>query len=176
MSISVGVGGAWKEAEGFVGVGGAWKALASASVGVSSAWKDVDISALPGTVDLTFMESQTYQDSGTLGVDPDPAAILLAFQTNGSVSAATVVQPSPGVVGNWLASGANDNSWEIRFTLQAGDTPTGTFDTWMDLGSPRTLELGGVGTYTAVVTAEIRYDGGDVLTSGTFTLTSVFEP
>ncbi len=129
------------------------------------------LSGSPGRVDLSFMDSATYQDIGP------SAQIDITFGTSGTVTetAVNLTSGSPVLIDNWLISGANNGLFEILFSFNSGNPPGGsTFDTWLTLDSDRVIYLGG-DPATASVTAAIRYNGGDILTTATFTMASAYE-
>lgn len=67
---------------------------------------------------------------------------------------------------------AASGTFEVKFTLSSGDTPTGTLGTWLSLDTDRAIGFSSeLSAKSADVLAEIRYDGGSVIDSATYTLT-----
>jgi hypothetical protein len=134
--------------------------------------------ASPGSVDLSFLDSQAYGDSGNSPAVPS-VTLTFAFDFGQPVTVVYAIQSSPASPGDWLVTGTNDGLWEIRITQNSGDTVTGDVGAgWLTLGSDRYVAIAasGVGIFTASLTAEIRYDGGAVLTTATFTLVATMAP
>lgn len=77
-------------------------------------------------------------------------------------------------IGDWIIpKSAAGGNYEVRATLQSGDTPIGTLGSWLSLGTNRgwTLSQSGVGTKTCDLLIEIRLtSSGLVLDSATITL------
>ena len=119
----------------------------------------------PGEVDLSFMQSATYQDVGP------SAHIELTVHADGTVSQAGTNSSggSPVLVGNWLTSGSNDGQFEVIFAFNSGTIPGGSsVDTWLPLSEDRMIYI--EGESSSGLTAAIRYNGGSNLTSADFTL------
>lgn len=120
----------------------------------------------PGTVDLSFMASAVYQDTGT------PSALIeVTFFADGTVYQTGTYSTggSPVYVGDWLTAGSNDGAFEIQFAFNSGTIPGGSsVDTWLPLNTDRTIYLGDDASCN--LTALIRYDGGSTLTSASFDL------
>lgn len=83
---------------------------------------------------------------------------------------------TPIEISKWLAPQTDMGDYEIRATLQSGDTPSGTFDTWETLDTTRSWELTTSTPeehLTATVLIEIRWSGNDVVQdSATYTFTA----
>lgn len=80
--------------------------------------------------------------------------------------------------GEWLTSGSA-SSVEVRATLQSGSTPSGTLNTWLNLGTTRswTLSRTGIGTSSCVLLVELRNAAsGTVLDTATITLQVTVDP
>jgi hypothetical protein len=80
--------------------------------------------------------------------------------------------------GEWLTSGSA-SAVEVRATLQSGSTPSGTLNTWLNLGTTRswTLSRTGLGQSTCVLLIELRNAAsGTVLDSATVTLDVIVDP
>lgn len=82
----------------------------------------------------------------------------------------------PIEVSKWLAPQVDMGDYEIRATLQSGDTPTGTFDTWEALDTTRSWELTSSTpeeVLASTILIEIRWNGNDVVQdSATYTFTA----
>lgn len=145
MTLSVGVGGAWKSVTGWaVGVSGVWKTVAQGWVGVGGAWKQFYAAlSLPGTLNVTVVAS------------PGPANAAITFAADG-----TYTSTDGTTNGNWFAptTGGVGSGYEIRWTVVSGTLTTGTTGTWQSLSSPITYGRNRValGFVTAVGTVEIR--------------------
>ena len=75
--------------------------------------------------------------------------------------------------GDWVTPKASaPGTYEARATLDSGDTPTGTLNTWLALTSNRAWSLtqSTVGSQQAELTIEIRKGSGSALASATITL------
>lgn len=107
--------------------------------------------------------------SGTIG-----RTAGIVFGSNGAYY--KYLHDTPVEISKWLTPQTNMGNYEIKATLDSGDTPTGTFDTWEALSSTRswTLVSSTVSeTLTSTVTIEIRWTGNDVVQdTATYTLTA----
>ena len=75
--------------------------------------------------------------------------------------------------GDWITPKASAPSdYEARATLDSGDTPTGTLNSWQALTSNRAWSLtqSTTGSKQAILTIEIRKGSGPALASATVTL------
>jgi hypothetical protein len=75
--------------------------------------------------------------------------------------------------GDWVTPKASaPGTYEARATLDSGDTPTGTLNTWLALTSNRAWSLtqATAGSKQAILTIEIRKGSGAALASATITL------
>lgn len=70
----------------------------------------------------------------------------------------------------WLKSGGNASAYEIEATLNSG-TVTGTFGSWLNLGTSRswTLTRTTTGTNVGTITIQIRPVGGSAVATATIT-------
>lgn len=76
----------------------------------------------------------------------------------------------------WLDSSYSPGDFEVRATLNSGDTPSGNLGTWNNLGTARSWALAEttVGTLSCSLLIEIGYSGQNVaLDSATITITAV---
>lgn len=107
--------------------------------------------------------------SSNVGADPQTSGYKL---TSAGLERKIVIG-SYSTLGNWITpAAAAPGAYEVRATLNSGDTPTGTLATWLALTSDRTWELtqsGGAGTKTCELGIEIRL-GAVVLATATVTL------
>jgi len=75
--------------------------------------------------------------------------------------------------GDWVTPKTSaPGTYEARATLDSGDTPTGTLNTWQALTSNRAWSLtqATVGSQQAILTIQIRKGSGAALASATVTL------
>jgi hypothetical protein len=76
----------------------------------------------------------------------------------------TIKDGDGNVLETWNNTGAAGSDLEVRFVTGSGTTPTGaTMDTWLGLGSDRSLEVtdasSGGGAVSGTFTVEIGYAG-----------------
>jgi len=113
-----------------------------------------------------------FEDQESLGYNGNSAGVT--FNSNGSL--ALYYAGVPIVVGYWLTPQSNMSAYEIRATLDSGDTPDGTLGSWLNLGSNQqwTLTPGGApDTVSCTLTIEVRWTGNNVVQdSASFTLTA----
>lgn len=138
-------------------------------------WQD-PIVVLPGTVNLDGHPINHTLGSGT-------ATAGIRFNTDGTVDkllGSTYTQIDSGT-GDWLVSGTNDNLWEVRYTNSVGNafaSSAAAEDTWIALSAARewyctdTDPNEPAGTKDITCDFEIRYNGGDVLTTGEYIFTA----
>jgi hypothetical protein len=137
-------------------------------------WQEV--AGLPGTVNLDGHNINHTTGAGT-------ATAGIRFNTDGTVDqlkGATYTQIDSGT-GDWLVSGTNDNLWEVRYTNRSGnlfDSSAAAENTWIAISAARewyiqdTNPNDPTGTKNINCDFEIRYDGGEVLTTGTYIFTA----
>lgn len=114
----------------------------------------------------------TISDDESNGRNGNPAGI--AFNSDGSYSRYRFGVPI--VESYWVTPQVNMDDYEIRATLDSGDTPTGAFSTWTSLGTTQewtltedTLD----DTDTCTLTIEIRWTGNnEVQDTATYVLTA----
>lgn len=118
----------------------------------------------PNVVSFDANYSEAYSEN-TAGV---------IFHSNGAISIYYVGVPN--VIGYWITPQTNMGDYEIRATLDSGDTPTGTIGSWEALSSDRqwTLQTSTpLDTVTCTLTIEIRWTGNNVVQdSATFIITA----
>lgn len=123
---------------------------------------------------------------GALGA-PSQVSISDAVSTGNNGKSAGIIFASSGAfyrylsgvpieVSKWLTPQVDMGDYEIRATLNSGDTPSGTFDTWEALDITRTWDLTSStpGEHlTASILIEIRWSGNNVVQdSATYSLTA----
>jgi hypothetical protein len=170
MTLDVGVGGANKDVfQTWVGVGGAWKAIASIDVGVSSAWKDAffgdQITISNVNIDSTV-------------VDPGTAIARYELQSDGDIE--RTVSSTTSDIGDWITPKINMANYEVRATLNSGDTPSGSaLNSWLSLGTTRNwalIESGAGSSSSCSLNVEIRRaSDGTVLDSATISMSALVE-
>jgi hypothetical protein len=161
------VGGVWKQLPaGYVRVSGVWKRLLEAHVKVSGVWKEITFplvtlsggSAVGATLSPTnSIAAFTFNSDGTVDVNQDGSVVQISSGTD-------------WIIPNGDASG----SYEIRASLNSGDTPDlGALDTWLPLSTNRTWQFTRTigGTSACNLTIEIRI-GSAIIESGVYLLTA----
>lgn len=132
---------------------------------------------------LAAVFSSMFAISGTITLDATYAAFDLQF---GAPATASITFESDGDIitvgsftvdaGDWISpKSAAPGSYEIRATLNSGDTPTGTLGSWLALSSNRTWTLTKPGTLLGIRECELTIEigfGGTVLDSTIVTLTA----
>jgi hypothetical protein len=113
--------------------------------------------------------------NATLRIDSDGSVYQTVngstTQLNSSTDWIRPAQFAPG--GSTPLAGGTFNS--VRATLQSGDTPSGTLDSWLDLGTDRSWALAQSepGAKACSLLVEIRGEpGGAVFASATYTLSA----
>lgn len=167
MALKVWNGSSWVEATGLKAWNGStWAAANQASVWNGSSW----VQFYSG-VQITL--NNTYSVS-SINFQPFESTASIEFQSDGDI---ITFSSSDGVSidqGDWISpKSAAPGSYEIRATLVSGDTPSGTFNTWLPLTSNRTWALTKLGNFPDILqcqlTIEIRL-GSTVLDSTTVDL------
>jgi hypothetical protein len=123
-----------------------------------------------------------------IGVPAISGETIIGNAANPSAAQAVVQFTSAGIVNkiengvsaqidtttDWLRPAAAAPSlYQISATVQSGTSPTGdSLATFLPLTSNRqwTLDQSGVGTKSCTLLIELRYNGGTVLKSGTYSL------
>lgn len=86
----------------------------------------------------------------------------IRFSTNGEQIES--VSGNDYIIGYWVTPATSANNWEIRATLDSGNTPIGTLGTWQDFSVVR--QWGFVrttpGVSSCTMTFEFRKVGGSV--------------
>ncbi len=73
---------------------------------------------------------------------------------------------------DWVIPNDSSSPFEVRATLNSGDTPSGTLGSWLALTTDRAWALtAGIEVLTCNLTIEVRL-GSTVLDSGTYVLTA----
>lgn len=101
------------------------------------------------------------------------ASAGISFNSNGSYS--VYYNGVPIVDGYWITPQTNMSDYEIRATLDSGDTPdTGTQGSWLALSTSREwTQASASGIETSSLTFEIRWTGDNtVQDTNTFVLTA----
>jgi hypothetical protein len=113
-----------------------------------------------------------FDDNTSEAYSENTAGVI--FHSDGSLSIYYVGVPN--VIGYWLTPQTNMSDYEIRATLNSGDTPTGTLSTWEALTTDRqwTLQTSTpLDVVTCNLTIEIRWTGNNVVQdSATFIITA----
>ncbi len=74
--------------------------------------------------------------------------------------------------GEWLVTGTN-SSYEVMFTVLSGATPTGTLNTWLNLGTTRSVTVGATRSVAGVTSASSDVQVQIRTTSGLLVVTTV---
>jgi hypothetical protein len=89
-------------------------------------------------------------------IGSSPATALYELQSNGQI-----VYTNQFGTEFWVNPPSAAADYEVRATLISGDTPTGTLNTWLNLGTTRTWLLMAASTaLRCSLTIEIRRSGG----------------
>lgn len=128
--------------------------------------------AAAGGAAVVSITGDTYYD-GAGGT----AQAFVRFETDGTKDAKDDAGTSQRDAStDWIIpNGAASSSYEIFATQTSGDVPdagSSAEDTWIDLGTARRwghIKSTGKGTSSGVWDIDIRFSGGPVLASGTFT-------
>jgi len=159
MTAHVKDGGTWKEAkEIHVKDGGIWKAVKEAWVKDGGTWKSF-FKALAVSI--------TNQTVSNVAVDPATATATYTVNTDGHIRV-----HGGGSLEEWLVAGTS-SEFDVRATHNSGSTPSGTYSSWLNLGTSRSWSLSqsGIGSLTGTITIEIRESaGGTILDSASVTL------
>ncbi len=142
----------------YINVGGANHQAVVAYVNVGGTNRLVPISALAST------------SPGSTGTT-DPSSTTVSFNSDGTITKTD----NNGGESTWLGptiTGVGSYYW-IRFTLSSGPTPTGTYNTWLQLSTARSLVLhpSAGGNQTSIVTYQISTDAAGSLVVGGGTIT-----
>lgn len=123
----------------------------------------MDIAAASNTITVNNFNPTAF-NTGSAGV----ATYQL---TSGGGIVATTGTNIAGLVANWISPLTNQSLYSVRATVVSGTFTSGTFATWLNLGTSRTWTLsGGSGGVDAVMSIEIRLDSTGVV-QDTATLT-----
>ncbi len=110
-------------------------------------------SAAPNVIEIPDgVTSEAYSEA-TAGI---------SFNNNGSY--ALYYNGVPIVDGYWITPQTNISEYEIYATLDSGDTPTGTFSSWLPLSTSRSWTLASTspsGILTSEITFKIRWTGNN---------------
>jgi len=85
-----------------------------------------------------------------------------AFASYTVANNGTIMNQAGATLETWLSSGSASD-WEVRATLSAGSTPTGTLGTWLNCGTSRGWSVSsdnGGGLVASTLTVELRSAGG----------------
>jgi hypothetical protein len=107
-----------------VGVSGVWKQTVGMWVGVAGEWKFVWAPVTGGNVSDT--KATAY---------PTAATAFIRWSSDG-----TFDRSQGNDLFSWLVGGTGSD-YDIYFTQSSGSTVTGTLNSWLSLGSSRTLSL-----------------------------------
>jgi hypothetical protein len=98
--------------------------------------------------------------------------VTLQFASNGTVNSVATGYGT-AFAHRWWTKGSNSNVY-VRATLQSGDTPSGTLNTWLQLNTTRQWGVTASNqgqTRTSSLLIQISLDGGNtVASSGTYTI------
>jgi len=101
-------------------------------------------------------QAATVSETSTSVVD-----VSVTFSSAGDQF--TTINGSNTILGDWVTPKSTANIWEMRTTLDSGDTPNGSvLGTWLPLTTSRTwgLTRSEVGESNSVLTFEFRQVGG----------------
>jgi hypothetical protein len=76
----------------------------------------------------------------------------------------TTIRGSNTVITTWVTPAGDATNWEIRATLDGGNTPNGTLGSWLSLTTSRTWDFSrsALGVSECFLTFEFRRVGGSV--------------
>lgn len=94
----------------------------------------------------------TNGETSDFQISPTDATASLTVSNDGTVYGTGVWSNF-----NWLLSGVASD-YEIRATLQSGPSGTGTYNTWLGLGSSRSWSLTNTQNSTSVVQNVVRFE------------------
>lgn len=97
-------------------------------------------------------------------LSPNTATATYALNSSGTITCTGNPQPA------WIDPQTNMSSYEARATLVSRSTPSGTFGSWLSLGTTRSwsLSTSGVGFTTAKIQIEIRKIGETTVLDSAF--------
>ena len=103
--------------------------------------------------DVIAIANATITD---LSVDPNDSFAGYELQQDGDIQ--RQIGAASTDIGDWITPKVNMSAYECRATLNSGDTPTGTLNSWLALSVTRGwfLSQSVVGTQTCNLTIEIR--------------------
>lgn len=163
-------------------VSGAWKATTNCSVKVSSAWKQVNniYSKVSGAWKLVWSAAVVTVTAAT-SEDTDEGTANVRISTDGNIYVADgASEVQANATTDWVRpTTASSSLYEVKWDFLSGDTPNAgnmaVEGTWYALSIDRTVGLSvGVPILdTCDLTISIRYDGGSVLDSATFTIRAI---
>jgi hypothetical protein len=126
-----------------------------------------------GQVGVVTLSGEAVADSQPA---PGTAAAGITIDADGKVYATTSVGTSQiDTSADWVRPlTAASAAFEVRATLNSGTLAAGTVDTWLTLGSDRTWSVQALvlGSQSANLTLAIRYAGGPIRASSTYTLSA----
>jgi hypothetical protein len=132
----------------------------------------ISMSDFYGKSNATVTLEAAYGVFNTTGT-PDASIVSISFESDGDIitNGFSIVD-----AGDWISpKSAAPGSYEIRATLNSGDTPVGTLGSWLALTSTRTWSLTKPGNIAGFreceLTVEIRL-GATVLDSTIVTLSA----
>lgn len=108
------------------------------------------------TIALADYDATTYHTGGT-------ALCQYSVRNDGDVGATNGTN-TVGVVGAWIAPKSGMGNYSVYATLVAG-SPTGTFGSWLNLGTTRVWQLSRatIGSNVATIDFQIRLDSSGVV-------------
>jgi hypothetical protein len=117
------------------------------------------IAAMSGALGAPNIISIDVDDTTSRGYSDSTGGFI--FHNNGSIS--RYISGVPIVVGSWISPLSNFDQYEIKATLDSGDTPTsGTLATWESLDTTRFWTIVNDDTSdTSNLTLEIRWTGNN---------------
>lgn len=162
----INVSGTWKDIDACsVNVSGTWRTVAEIHANVSGTWKKV----WPPLGAVSLDDPRTVTRAV---LSPASATVYYSLNSNGLLYGGA---STGAYLENWLDEPAlyDTADYEVRFTHVSGTVLAGPYNTWLNLGTTRTLSMtqSVVGTQQSVLDVEIRpAGGGSVLTSSRVTM------
>lgn len=102
----------------------------------------------------------TAQSSVVIEAKNEPSSAGIRFTSAGEQI--ELISSSQVPVIYWVTPASSASEWEIRATLDSGDTPTGSLGVWQTLATDRewSLSRSNVGSSSCTLTFEFRKVGG----------------
>lgn len=164
MTLHVNDGGTWRTIQGvYVNDGGTWREIQEIYVNDAGTWRSVYQGITIGLTDVLVQDDP---------FDPSDAFAAYELQPDGDIQTYTGV--SNADFGDWITPKSSaSGAFACRATLQSGNTPSGTLNTWLTLDNFRSWSLTRTtaGTNSCQLLIEIRRESdGVVLGSATISL------